>query len=619
MKDGMSKKTLCCLILLLSQSPFVAYATDSHSQRALFWQARQALLAKQYQQFGRLSVHLKNYPLYPYLLYMKLSQQPLAYQKKADIDDFLENYKDTPLAPKLRAECLLNAAKKKDWTQFIYYYKPLYGTNLQCYYLNALLATKQKRLAYQAIPKLWLNLNPTPYVCRNVFSRWEQRGLNDKLLWQKLAQAIQHNNLSLVQHLAQFLPITKRQQVKHWYRVHNHPLLIEQNEQFDPNDKLDRKIVLYGMQRLANNDPDELVETWPLLSKIYSFTEIEKQNLLRVLAISLARRADFSASDWLKQVKPAYADSVLREWRVRHALLQENWPQTLYWINKLSPQEQKLPCWRYWRARALAATQHPQAATPIYQQLAQEVDYYGVLASQRLKQTYHPKIKSMLGDNIALQKNAAIQRAKELYALGFSGDARREWQWAVIHLSKPQLQAAAHLAQKWQWYDLAIIAAAKANIPHDVKLRFPMAYRTSVLAAARKTHLHSAWIWAVMRQESAFMWNAKSSAGALGLMQIMPATGRNLARGLNLRTLNLLDPELNIRLGSTYLQRLLKAFNGNAMLATAAYNVGPGRIKNYQTLYQRLPKDVWVEILPWKETRNYIKSVSLARSIYKQI
>jgi soluble lytic murein transglycosylase len=615
----MHKKALYCLILWLSHYPILVYADESHAQRHLFWQARQSLLSKQYQQFEQLRAHLKDYPLYPYLRYIKLKQQALAYQNEEEIDDFLETYKNTPLAPKLRAECLSNSAKNRDWPRFIHYYQPIYGATLQCYYFNALLATKQNRVAYQAIPDLWLHLNSPPYVCRTVFSRWENAGgLNRDLIWKKLTAAIQHDNVSLIQHLAQFLPSQERQRVKLWYRVHHHPLLIEQSEQFDIKDKTDRKILLYGMHRLANKEPNEFAELWPLLNKMYALTAPEKQTLLSDLAIALARRADFSASDWLKQVKPFYTDTILREWRVRNELLKGNWKQTLYWIDHLSRSEQKQPCWRYWRARALAETQQTQAATAIYQALAKEVDYYGVLASQRLKQTYHPTIKRIWGDNVALQRNDAIQRAQELYALGFTGDARREWQWALTRLSRPQREAAAQLAKKWKWYDLAIIGAAKANIHNDVKLRFPMAYRPSVLSAARTMHLNSAWIWAIMRQESAFMWNAKSSAGALGLMQIMPATGRDLAKNPHLHSLRLLDPELNIRLGSTYLKRLLETFKGNAVLATASYNVGPGRIKHYQALYQRLPRDVWVEILPWKETRDYIKSVSLARSIYSQ-
>ncbi|MES2997773.1 MAG: transglycosylase SLT domain-containing protein [Pseudomonadota bacterium] len=614
----MHKKYLSLLFLFLSHCPVFAYADDSNQQRKLFWQARQSLLVKNYRQFEQLKEGIKDYPLYPYLVYIKLKQQ-LAYQKEAEaeIDHFLEMYKETPLANKLREECLTNSIKKRDWSQFIHYYRPVYGPTLQCYYLNALLATNQESIAFQAIPELWLTLNSPPYICQTVFTHWEKSGrLDRERLWEKLEDAIQRNNVPLIQHLSQFLPAEEKQQVKLWYRVHHHPLLIEQSEQFDPDDKIDRKILLYGIHRLASNDPDELAESWPLLNKIYDFTESEKQGLLSALAIALARHADFTAGNWLKQIKPAYADSVLREWRIRNELLNENWQQALYWINHLSPSERKLPCWRYWRARALAETKQIPAANAIYKNLAKEVDYYAVLASQRLKQRYHPITQIVAGDKVALQKNAAIRRAKELYILGFTGDARREWQWALNSLSTPQRQAAAQLAKKWKWYDLAIIGAAKAKIHNDIKLRFPMAYRSSVLSAARKAHLNSAWIWAIMRQESAFMRNAKSSAGALGLMQIMPQTGKMLARNLNLRTINLLDEKLNIRLGTAYLRLLLNTFEGNATLATAAYNIGPTRIKNYESLYQHLPRDVWVEILPWKETRDYIKSVSLARSIY---
>jgi soluble lytic murein transglycosylase len=616
----MYKKYRYVLFLFLIYYSVTDYADDTIQSRQLFWQARQSLLTKHYQQFAQLQGRLKNYPLYPYLLYIKLNQQ-LAYQNQREIDDFLETYQDTPLANKLRAEYLIQAAKRREWSQFIHYYRPVYGPAIQCYYLNALITTQQQHTAYQAIPELWLTLHSPPSICRNVFSRWESTGrLNRELLWQKLEQAILENNVLLLQHLVHHLPYEQRQQVKHWYRVHRHPLLVKQKEFFNANDKIDRKIVLHGMHQLVAKDPRELAKNWSLLHKSYHFTEAEKQELLRDLAIALARRADNEAGQWLSQIKPAFTNTVLREWRVRQALREENWSQVLDYLAGLTPTEQKLLCWQYWRARALAATQQTQRATDIYQQLAKQVDYYGVLASQRLNQSYRPTTTRVRGDSDALQQNKAIQRARELYALGFIGDARREWQWALEDdLSKTQLPALAQLAQQWKWYDLAIIAAAKAGIHNDIKLRFPLAYRPAVLSAARKARLNSAWIWAIMRQESAFMPAARSCAGALGLMQLMPTTGKSLARDLHLHTTNFIDPEINIRLGSFYLRYLLKIFDGNATLATAAYNAGPTRIKNYQALYKRLPQDVWVEILPWKETRDYIKSVSLARNIYKQI
>jgi soluble lytic murein transglycosylase len=596
----------------------LAHAENRDQQRKLFWQARQLLMTKHYPQFSALKNKLKDYPLYPYLLFIKLKQQ---WPYNADeIDEFLQTYNDTPLAVKLRADWLVYLAKKQDWNDFQHYYQPIYGTPLQCYYLQSLLATQQKTLAFKKIGPLWLEVNSAPSACRKVFSRWEQSGgLTPNLIWKKLELAMRKNNVNVIQHLAQFLPAAQRQQVKHWYRVQRYPRLIERSNQFDPENRIDRKIVLYGLKHLANKDPITLADDWLKLRNAYALNETEQQPILATLAIGLARRGHHAAGDWLQKVKPSYADATLREWRVRNSLLKGQWDKVLFWLDHLSQQEQQAACWRYWRARALAKTQQAAAAQRIYTRLAKEVDYYGVLASQRLQLSYHPSTRNISGDAAALANNLAIQRAKELMALGFVGEARQEWLWAMDSLSLAERQAAAQLAKQWGWFDLAIVGASKANIHSDIKLRFPFAYRRSVLAAARKTHLNSAWVWAIMRQESAFMWNAKSSAGALGLMQIMPSTGRQLARGMALRRMNLLDPEQNIRLGSTYLRQLLKLFDGNAILATASYNVGPNRIKNFQDLYQRLPKDVWVEILPWKETRDYVKSVSLARSIYSQI
>lgn len=615
---GTIKSTVLIISLLLIW-PCLAHAENRDQQRKLFWQARQLLMTKHYPQFSALKVKLKDYPLYPYLIFIKLKQQG-PYANSSEIDEFLQTYNDTPLAVRLRADWLAYLAKKQDWNHFIHYYQPIYGTPLQCYYLQSLLATQQKSLAFKKIAPLWLKVNSPPSVCRKVFARWEQSGgLNSDLIWKKLDQAMNKNNVNVVQHVAQFLPSAQRRQVNHWYRVQRYPLLIKYSNQFDPDNIIDRKILLFGMKRLANKDPITLAEDWSQLSQVYDLTEAETQQILAVLAIGLARRGHSAAGVWLKKIKPAYADATLREWRVRNSLLNGQWDKVLYWLDHLSYKEQQQACWRYWRARALAETKQTAAAKSIYTSLAKEVDYYGVLASQRLKVNYHPSTRNIWGDRAALENNLAIQRAKELLALGFVGEARQEWLWILDSLSLSERQAAAQLAKQWGWYDLAIVGASKANIHNDIKLRFPFAYRHSVLTAAHKTHLNSAWVWAIMRQESAFMWNAKSSAGALGLMQIMPRTGKQLARGLALRRVDLLDPEQNIRLGSVYLRQLLKLFDGNATLATASYNVGPNRVKHFQGLYQRLPKDIWVEILPWKETRDYVKSVSLARSIYSQI
>lgn len=614
----MTKAYLWLFSVFLSY-PLCLSANELTEQRKLFWQARQSLIRHNPHQFIQLKPALKTYPLYPYLLYLELEQR-FAFQNSKKVDYFFTHYPDTPLADKLRNQYLMILFEKGAYHNFLHYYRPSNLPVVQCAHLNALWATQQKKEAYQTLAHLWLKWDRPPPACQRLWRQWERdRHFSQAMLWQKMAQAIQTRNKAIIYHLNSFLSPHEKQQVNRWLEIKKNPLLITKTYLFHPKNKLEHHIILDGLQSLARQKPDQFIKYWPQLTKKYALTDQEQQPLLSMLSITLARQSAEQSRYWLAQIKPHYASPVLREWRVRQELRHKNWKKVLYWLDRLTKKEQQLPCWRYWRARALAETQHLTEAQEIYQSLAQQVDYYGILASQQLRKQYQPQTHRSLITTQSLRHHPGIQRAQELYLLGFMNDARREWQWAIDHLPPQRQHAAAYLAKNWGWYDLAIIGAAKAKAFTDVKLRFPFAYRTKVLASAKKNHLNPAWIWAIMRQESAFMPYARSSAGALGLMQMMPMTAKTLSTHRPITPADLLKTEVNIQLGSRYLNKLLSYFSGNRLLATAAYNIGPTRIKDYKPLYTQLPADIWVEILPWKETREYIKSVSLARAIYEKI
>lgn len=344
------------------------------------------------------------------------------------------------------------------------------------------------------------------------------------------------------------------------------------------------------------------------------------------LAIELARKHDPRAAMLLAQIPPAYVDHIVREWRVRTAIFQHNWPAVNMAIAQLTPEEQATTCWQFWHAYAAAQTHNVALAQMIYHKLANQVDYYGLLASQQLGQPYRPQ-------NIAYPMSAAtltqverliaIQRAHELYNIHLLPDARREWDWQIGNLTKPQLRMAAYLAYAWGWYDRAIIAAAKGGDRNNLTVRFPLGYAQEIISTAKEFSVDPAWVFAIMRQESSFMADAKSSVGALGLMQVMPQTARLIAMNINLvmqkkTDYALLDADINIRLGSAYLKQLLGWYKGNYAMATAAYNVGPGALHKYLAAYNAQGPDIWIENLPWHETRDYVKSVLLAMAIYQQ-
>ena len=254
--------------------------------------------------------------------------------------------------------------------------------------------------------------------------------------------------------------------------------------------------------------------------------------------------------------------------------------------------------------------------------LASERSFYGFIASQKLKKPLELNNNNSKLSDTALEKVAThpgIVRARELYLIGESIDARREWHHAIKNMSSEERGYAAHLANIWGWHHQAIIAAARSDDRDNLDLRFPRAYPDIVAAKAQQHGVESEWIYSLIRQESAFAPTARSPAGALGMMQLMPSTAKQVSRklGLNFNTHSLLDPENNILLGTQYLSDLLQRFEGNIVLATAAYNAGPNRAKRWQPESSPMAGDIWIETIPIHETREYVKNILTYQAIYR--
>ena len=262
-------------------------------------------------------------------------------------------------------------------------------------------------------------------------------------------------------------------------------------------------------------------------------------------------------------------------------------------------------------------------AEALYSALAEERSYYGFLAADRIGvpyNLYHAEVPASAAELSEMRHRPGIQRAHELYRLGRMTDARREWRFVTRTLDRRGLQVAAKLADRWDWHDRAIFTLAKTEYWDDLSLRFPLTHRSQIETQARDAELDSAWVFAVVRQESAFMPDARSHAGALGLMQLMPATAKDQARRMQPRPSwqrrHLLEPDNNIRLGAAYLSRVYQDLYRHPVLATAAYNAGPGRVKRWLP-DSDLPADLWIEMIPFSETRTYVRRVMTYTVIYE--
>jgi soluble lytic murein transglycosylase len=176
----------------------------------------------------------------------------------------------------------------------------------------------------------------------------------------------------------------------------------------------------------------------------------------------------------------------------------------------------------------------------------------------------------------AAQSNPALARALALYRLDLRSEATREWAFAIRGMTDQQLLAAAELARRAGVFDRAINTADRTAHEHNYKVRFLAPFKEVFEEQARSSGLEEAWLLGLVRQESRFIVNAKSSAGARGLMQLMPATARWVAKRSGLRDFNLArvsEVPVNVALGTNYLKMVLQDL-GHPLLASAAYRAG---------------------------------------------
>ncbi len=613
---------LCSLALGLS--PLWASEADRQQQRQLFMETKQALETKDLTLFNTNLGRLQNYPLYPYLIYWQLRAE-LEHQDNTAIQGYLDTYSELPTSSLLRGSWLRHLAKVSNWQDFLQFYRGG-GTTMQCYLHTAQLRTGEKKKAWDGAKKLWLIDHSQADACDELFDAWEAAGgITQELRWQRIEKVMARGrNPSLALHLAEGLDKAGQEQLKLWHRVHNDPTLIEHSKQLKADTLTNRRIIVHGLKRLARKESEQAIALWGKLNTRYKFSTEHHNAVTRAIARHLAYDGDHRALLWFARLPDNELSQSERTWAVRLSLLHKKWRAALAWLDALPVSERQSPRWQYWRARITQAMGDERQAEHLYYTASGDRGYYGFLAADRIRSDYnleHKPVEVSDADLEAVRQLPGMVRARELYALDLVTDARREWRRAVSRMNRQQRLVAGKLADDWQWHNAALITLARANYFSDLDIRFPLAHRETVSREAESRSLDPAWVYAVARQESAMSPDARSSAGAMGLMQLMPSTGRAVAKKLNLRIndiTQLLEPATNIHLGTAYLRQVLDRFDNNPVLATAAYNAGPHRVSRWFPQGESVDADIWVENIPFRETRKYVRRVMAYTVFYDQ-
>ncbi|MBU1283503.1 MAG: transglycosylase SLT domain-containing protein [Gammaproteobacteria bacterium] len=613
---------LSCL-LVSSLSFTAAQAATLTQQRQYYDQAKAALAKGDKGPYQRYAGALRDYPLEPYLAYDELTAR-LKWASNDEIEKFLAEHGDLPQISWMKLRWLRWLAERGEWKTFINYYDPtLNFTELDCLYGQYQLSHGMRAEGNATAEKLWLVGKSQPNACDPLFALWATEGqLTEQKRWQRAKLAAEARNYGLVTHLIKAMP-TLGNHGKSLLEVAQKPELLKQTARFTQADPATADVVGLGLRRLARQDPESALKLLDSYSQRLKFSSDEQVAIAREIGLTLAKRFDARALQVMAKYDPELRDNTVSEWRARLLLRLGRWDEANQLTRKMPAELGNTNRWRYWQARSLQLAQpNSQEPKALYQALAKERDFYGFMAADQVKAPYQLNNKPLALSPQTIQKvrnSAAIRRALEFHARGQVADGRREWYNVSRLFSRDEMVAQARLAYDMGWYFPAIRTISQAQYWDDLDVRFPMAHRNELVREAKNRDIHSSWVFAITRQESAFMADAKSGVGAMGLMQLMPATAKETAKrfGIPLSSPQLAyRPEVNIQLGAAYLSQIYGQFNGNRVLASAAYNAGPGRVRQWLRGADHLSYDVWIENIPFDETRQYVQNVLSYSVIY---
>jgi len=604
------------LIFALPLAGFGALPPDRQAARREFAAAMQRVRSRQPDTTD--SPALKSYAIYDYLVAARLRRDLTLRPGEsldAAVDAFLQAHAGYPVARSLRRDWLVSLGQRRRWDWFLPRSQDAVDPVLICDRLEGRLSSGDTAGLANAALAVWtLPQKPLP-ECDAVFAWLRQNGLLTAALAESRSRAaLAADSPHLAREFAADVPVTRRAALLQWSDLLESPKSALTVLATHPSLPVEAEALAAGFDKLAHNEPTAALDLLPRLLARDQLAPDLRTRLRRAAALGAAYDHDPRSMALLDDLPAAAIDSQTQEWRVRSAVWIGAYAKALLWIEQMPTSLFAQPRWRYWRARAVAATMGEEAAAPLWREIAGLRDYYGYLAADRLHQNYSLNARPSPVDAAAQSALAAepgLVRAHELFDCDMSEEATTEWTAAVGGADSAMKVQAALLASHWGWYAEAIATLAQTGEFDDVNLRYPRPYLDTVSEASALARVPPDWILAVMRQESLFRKDAVSRADARGVMQMLPGTASALARRWHISAPAreaLFDPAVAIPLGAAYLRELLDRSGGQLALSLAAYNGGPAAVARWLP-HSRMDADVWIENIPYNETRGYVQHI----------
>ncbi len=606
------------LAVLLPES-FASSPTEK--QRQQFAEAKAALEAGEMDRFLKLKSKLERYPLTPYLELWQASHH-IDHGYDMQVQNILARHESIPEAIDLQIEYVKNLAQRGQWPHVALALDKLKAADrlLPEISMLTLWYTNRKDEALDRFSERWQRGIDSSDLSFRIEQKWRSlKHPTRNELWKRIATFARRGMWDEVRALEKWLGKNDRKWLARWHAMQQDPLAVLTTWDKRQYHIAAAEMLSDGLQRLSRHDASSAWRVLQHLKPLFDQPLLLKYQ--RRIALRAATEQVADAAVWLSDLPEAVQDKKTRAWVIRVHLAYEQWPQALDAINALPENEQRDSRWSYWKARALSALGKPHKAQKLFEEIAQGRGYYSFLSAERSGLPYRMGASDLDVSHASitsLKREKGIQRAHEWWLLGDAGRASREWSSVLSGASPERWRAAAVLASQWQQHNHVIQAAHLAGEIDALDQRFPTAFADEVRSTAQEIGLSNSLIWSIIRQESAFNAYAVSRTGAKGLMQLMPATASEVADSINLaeESFDLFDPATNIRLGSLYLGSMLERFGQNHAVAAAAYNAGPYRVSKWLEHCPFNEPDIWIETIPYSETRRYVQQVMAFMIVY---
>ena len=596
---------------------------------------RMALDAAERDQFDATQyADLARHPLYGWIEFASL-RRGIDTLPAAQAQGFLGRYGQQAVGEAFRELWLAASARREDWRAFLAAWKPLPSNNLgksvslRCAELNARQALGRADTQWTSDAQaIWRSSGKAlPGECDSPLAVLAARGgLSDSLRWQRIDAAAAEGQPAVMRSAARGLPATELALANDYAAFLE---TVTERALAWPKTERSRRMASYGLARLGKSTPATAEAQLPKYASALGFSDEDRGRVLYPIALWTVASYEPESARRLNAVPASAYDERLHEWRAREAIARSDWRAALAAIGQMDTKQRNDSRWQYFEARLAERTGDQAAAARLYREAAKKPEFHGFLAADKIDQPYAlcPWLPT---DSAAARAvvggDPAIVRAMALFQLQRSAWALREWDEAMTRLDDAQRRIAVDVAQRHGWFDRAVFALGKDPAgnprPDELRLyhlRFPLHHDATIRREAARNRIDPAWVAAEIRAESVFNPAARSGANAMGLMQVLPATGAAVARRIGVAWAgaeSLYDPDTNIILGTAYLRQMLDDYGGQPYFAIAGYNAGPAPLNRWKSQRPGMDPDFWIETISYKETRDYVARVLAFSVIY---